>query len=119
MTNNPYYTLTFFTRKPRSEGYTDHKVYVRITVAGQQTDLAIGRSVSPENWDQKRKMSKGRSRRDIELNKYLDEIRAKFNEIHTYMVRERKLINPITMRDMFLGKSEKPKMLREIFSEAN
>lgn len=119
MTNNPYYTLTFFTRKPRSEGYTDHKVYVRITVAGQQTDLAIGRSVSPESWDQKRKMSKGRSRRDIELNKYLDEIRAKFNEIHTYMVRERKLINPITMRDMFLGKSEKPKMLREIFSEAN
>lgn len=119
MTNNPYYTLTFFTRKPRSEGYTDHKVYVRITVAGQQTDLAIGRSVSPENWDQKRKMSKGRSRRDIELNKYLDEVRARFNEIHTYMVREKKLVNPITMRDMFLGKAEKPKMLREIFSEAN
>ena len=45
MTNNPYFTLTFFTRKPRSEGYTDHKVYVRISVAGQQTDLAIGRSV--------------------------------------------------------------------------
>lgn len=34
MTNNPYFTLTFFTRKPRSEGYTDHKVYVRISVAG-------------------------------------------------------------------------------------
>lgn len=77
MTNNPYFTLTFFTRKPRSAGYTDHKVYVRITVAGQQTDLAIGRAVSPENWDQKRKMSKGRSRRDQELNRYLDEIRAK------------------------------------------
>ncbi len=119
MTNNPYYTLTFFTRKPRSEGYTDHKMYVRITVAGQQTDLAIGRSINPENWDQKRKMSKGRSRRDIELNKYLDEIRVKFNEIHAYLVREKKLINPITMRDMFLGKAEKPKMLREIFTEAN
>lgn len=119
MTNKPYYTLTFFTRKPRAEGYTDLKVYVRITVAGQQTDLAIGRSVSPENWDQKRKMSKGRSRRDIELNKYLDEVRARFNEIHSYMVREKKLINPITMRDMFLGKAEKPKMLREVFKEAN
>lgn len=119
MTNNPYFTLTFFTRKPRSEGYTDHKVYVRISVAGQQTDLAIGRSVNPENWDQKRKLSKGRSRRDLELNKYLDEIRARFCEIHTALVRDKKLVNPITMRDAFLGRVEKPKMLREVFSEAN
>lgn len=119
MTNNPYFTLTFFTRKPRSEGYTDHKVYVRISVAGQQTDLAIGRSVNPENWDQKRKLSKGRSRRDLELNKYLDEIRARFCEIHTNLVREKKLVNPIVMRDLFLGKVEKPKMLCEIFTESN
>lgn len=119
MTNNPYFTLTFFTRKPRSEGYTDHKVYVRISVAGQQTDLAIGRSVNPENWDQKRKLSKGRSRRDLELNKYLDEIRARFCEIHTSLVRDKKLVNPITMRDAFLGRVERPKMLREVFSEAN
>lgn len=119
MTNNPYFTLTFFTRKPRSAGYTDHKVYVRITVAGQQTDLAIGRAVSPENWDQKRKMSKGRTRRDQELNRYLDEIRAKFNEIYTALIRDKKLVNPITMRDMFLGNAERPKMLCEIFTESN
>jgi len=119
MTNNPYFTLTFFTRKPRAEGFTDHKVYVRITVAGQQTDLAIGRSVNPENWDQKRKMSKGRSRRDLELNKYLDEVRARFNEIHNTLVRDQKVINPIVMRDLFLGKVEKPKMLCDIFRQAN
>lgn len=119
MPNNPYFTLTFFTRKPRSEGYTDHKVYVRITVAGQYTDLSIGRSISPENWDQKRKMSRGRTRRDQELNRYLDEIRAKFSEIHTALIRDKKLVNPITMRDAFLGKAEKPKMLCEIFTEVN
>jgi len=119
MTNNPYFTLTFFTRKPRAEGFTDHKVYVRITVAGQQTDLAIGRSVNPEYWDQKRKMSKGRSRRDLELNKYLDEVRARFSEIHNTLVRDKKVINPIVMRDLFLGKVEKPKMLCDVFREAN
>lgn len=119
MTNNPYFTLTFFTRKPRAEGFTDHKVYVRITVAGQQTDLAIGRSVNPEYWDQKRKMSKGRSRRDLELNKYLDEVRARFSEIHNTLVRDKKVINPIVMRDLFLGKVEKPKMLCDVFRQAN
>lgn len=119
MTNNAYFTLTFFTRKPRAEGYTDHKVYVRISVAGQQTDLYIGRSVNPENWDQKRKLSKGRSRRDLELNKYLDEVRGKFCEIHTALVRDKKVINPIVMRDLFLGKVEKPKMLCDVFRQTN
>ncbi len=119
MTTNYYFTLTFFTRKPRAEGYTDHKVYVRISVAGQYTDLYIGRSVNPDNWDQKRKMSKGRSRRDLELNKYLDEIRARFSEIHTTLVRDNKVVNPIIMRNLFLGKIEKPKMLCDIFREAN
>lgn len=119
MTTNYYFTLTFFTRKPRAEGYTDHKVYVRISAAGQYTDLYIGRSVNPDNWDQKRKMSKGRSRRDLELNKYLDEIRARFSEIHTTLVRDNKAVNPIIMRNLFLGKTEKPKMLCDIFREAN
>ena len=58
MTTNYYFTLTFFTRKPRAEGYTDHKVYVRISAAGQYTDLYIGRSVNPDNWDQKRIIAK-------------------------------------------------------------
>lgn len=119
MTNHSYFTLTFFTRKPRTEGYTDHKVYVRISVAGQQTDMAIGRSVNPANWDQKRKVATGRSRRDQELNKYLDEIRARFYEIHSSLVRDNKHVNPAIMRDLFLGKVEKPKMLCEVFRNVN
>lgn len=119
MCRNSYFTLAFFTRKPRTEGYTEHKLYVRISVAGQYTDLAVGRSVNPDNWDPKRKMSKGRSRRDLELNRYLDEVRARFNEIHSTLVQENKLINPIVMRDRFLGKVEKPKMLCEIFRKIN
>ena len=119
MAKNSYFALTFFTRKPRTEGVTDHKVYVRISVDGQQTDLAIGRTVAPENWDAKGKKSKGRSRRDLELNKYLDEIRARFCEIHNQLLRDNKLINPVIMRNIFLGKIEKPKMLCEIFREAN
>lgn len=119
MAKNSYFALTFFTRKPRTEGVTEHKVYVRISVDGQQTDLAIGRTVAPENWDAKGKKSKGRSRRDLELNKYLDEIRARFCEIHNQLLRDNKLINPVIMRNIFLGKIEKPKMLCEIFREAN
>lgn len=119
MARNSYFTLTFFTRKPRAEGITDHKVYVRISVDGQQTDLAIGRTVNPDNWDSRNKKSKGRSRRDLELNKYLDEVRARFCDIHNQLVRDGKLINPMVMRNAFLGKIEKPKMLCDVFRETN
>ena len=56
--------------------------------------MNIGRSVAPENWDQKRAMSKGRSRRDLELNKYIEVVKARFLEIHNMLVREGKMVNP-------------------------
>lgn len=81
--------------------------------------MNIGRSVVPDNWDQKRAMSTGRSRRDLELNKYIEVIRARFLEIHNMLVREGKMVNPKILRDHFLGTVEKPKMLCDVFREAN
>ena len=52
------------------------------------SEMNLGRSVAPENWDQKRAMSKGRSRRDLELNKYIEVVKARFLEIHNMLVRE-------------------------------
>lgn len=56
--------------------------------------MNIGRSVVHDNWEQKRAMSTGRSRRDLELNKYIEVIRARFLEIHNMLVREGKMVNP-------------------------
>ena len=36
------------------------------------TEFTIGRSVNPRHWNQKRNQSDGTSRRDKELNKFLD-----------------------------------------------
>lgn len=119
MAKNYFFTLHFFLRKPRKEGITDHKIYMRITVEGQYVDLAIGRTINPDNWDSNNKRSKGRTRRDMELNSYLNEIRARLSEIHSQLLREGKFINPIVMRDAFLGKVEKPKMLCDVFRETN
>lgn len=72
-------------------------------MSGQVMEINIGRSVVPDNWDQKRAMSTGRSRRDLELNKYIEVIRARFLEIHNMLVREGKLVNPKILRGHFLG----------------
>ena len=105
MLHDSYFTLSFIARKARALRNGEYPIFVRITVSGQISEMNLGRSVAPENWDQKRAMSKGRSRRDLELNKYIEVVKARFLEIHNMLVRE--------------GKMVKPKMLCDVFRETN
>ena len=64
MLHDSYFTLSFIARKARALRNGEYPIFVRITVSGQISEMNLGRSVAPENWDQKRAISKGRSRRD-------------------------------------------------------
>lgn len=88
MLHDSYFTLSFIARKARALRNGEYPIFVRITVSGQISEMNLGRSVAPESWDQKRAMSKGRSRRDLELNKYIEVVKARFLEIHNMLVRE-------------------------------
>ena len=68
MLHDSYFTLSFIARKARALRNGEYPIFVRITVSGQVAEMNIGRGVIPDNWDQKRAISKGRSRRDLELN---------------------------------------------------
>lgn len=114
-----FFTLTFFPRKPRTVGDGEYPLYVRITTEGQKTEFTIGRKVQPTNWDQRAQKSTGRSRRDIELNKYLEMVRSRFYEIHNRLLNEGKYINPLIMKNHYFGMVEKPKMLCDVFRETN
>ena len=119
MLHDSYFTLSFIARKARALRNGEYPIFVRITVSGQIAEMNLGRSVAPENWDQKRAMSKGRSRRDLELNKYIEVVKARFLEIHNMLVREGKMVNPKILRDHFLGTVEKPKMLCDVFRQTS
>jgi len=71
-----YYTLSFMMRSAHSTRTGEAPIYARITVSGQRAEFNINRNVDPENWNTAKGMSKGRSKRDIELNKYLESIRV-------------------------------------------
>lgn len=119
MLHDSYFTLTFFTKKSRPLRNGEVSISARITVSGQQTEMNIGRSVLPEHWDQKRNRATGTSRKDQELNKYLENIRTRLNEIHNMLLREKMPVTPMTLRAHYLGTVEKPKMLCEVFREVN
>ena len=52
-----FFTLTFFPRKPRSEGNGEYPLYARITTEGQKIEFTIGRKVNPAVWDQRAQKS--------------------------------------------------------------
>lgn len=114
-----FFTLTFFPRKPRSAGSGEYPLYARITTEGQKMEFTIGRKVNPSVWDQRAQRSNGRSRRDIELNKYLEMVRTRFYEIHNRLINEGQFINPQIMKNHYFGMVEKPKMLCDVFRETN
>lgn len=114
-----FFTLTFYARKPKAEGNGEYPLYARISTDGQRVEFTIGRKVHPENWDQRRQMTRGRSRRDLELNKFLEMMRSRFYEIHNKLMNEGKFVNPQVMKNYFFGQVEKPKMLCDVFRETN
>ena len=118
MTSDSYFTLGFYVRKPQT-GRAEYPIFARISVAGQATEFKIGRTVDPENWDAKKHLCRGRSRRDLELNKYLELVRSKLCDIHNMLIRENKSVNPAILKSLFLGNGEKPKMMIEVFRNAN
>lgn len=111
-----YYTLTFMTRSARSTRTGEAPIYARITVSGQRAEFNINRNVDPENWNTAKGMSKGRSKRDIELNKYLELIRARISEIHAQLVKDEEVINPVVLKNHYLGNIAGPRMLVETFN---
>lgn len=84
-------------------------IILRITIASQRAELNIDRTVNLDMWVAAKGISRGKSRADIELNRYLETVRAKLLAIHTQMVAEGTLINPDTMKKLFLGVDEQAK----------
>ena len=82
-----YFTLTFMIRKAQQKRSGEVPMFARITISRQRTEFNVNRSVDAENWNAAKGMAKGRSKKDVELNKYLDSIRVRMSEIHSCTTR--------------------------------
>lgn len=119
LSNESYFSLNFIARKARLNKEGEMPIALRITMNGQRAEIYTNRYVSPENWNAAKGQSKGKTKKDLELNRYLDTIRTKICEIHNQLVMRDEMVNPDVLKRAFLGKLEKPKMLCEAFREVN
>ena len=94
-------------------------IYLRLTVNGQRSELSISRKVDPEKWSARTGKVRGTNLEANELNSYLDAVRNKINKIHARLVEEGRPFNSSDIKNLYLGKGEKIKMLVPLFEEHN
>ncbi|GAC1310054.1 MAG: hypothetical protein NVSMB24_26560 [Mucilaginibacter sp.] len=94
-------------------------IYLRITVDGQRTELAVSRKCAPERWDALAGRAIGLKADARALNAYLDDVQFKIYELQRRMSDADELITAETVKNRFVGKAEKERTLLSIFKDHN
>ncbi len=112
-------TLLFSLRKPKNYQSGEMPIYLRITVDGRRTELAVSRKCDPERWDAVTGRAIGTKSDSRALNAYLDDVQFKIYELQRKMSDADELITSETVKNRYVGKAEKARTLLVIFEDHN
>ena len=113
------FSVLFFIKRKKLLKNGDAPVYMRITIDGRFLETSLKRGVNPKLWNEKKQRSTGRDRLSIELNDNLDTTLTRIYRIHQQLIDECKPVNPQSVMNAYQGRTEQPKMLREVFRQEN
>ncbi|RKR83489.1 site-specific recombinase XerD [Mucilaginibacter gracilis] len=113
------FSLLFYIRKPKNYVGGPIPVWVRITVNGKRSETPSGRECEPAQWNNAAGRQKGTKEEVKSFNAYLDDLQSKVYEAHRQLTETDALITAETIRNKFMGKTEKPRSLIAIFKEHN
>ncbi len=109
----------FYLKKSRVDSQGRAMIYLRITVNGRRAEMSTGRKVHPHNWSTSTMRVQGFSPEVGQLNRYLTRMRTEVYEQADKLREQRLPITAEALRDAYLGKDIKYKMLLEVFQEHN
>ena len=112
-------SLLFFLRKPKNYQSGDMPIYLRITVDGQRTELAVSRKFDPDRWGAGNGRAIGTKADSRTLNAYLDDMQFKLYELLRKMSEQNELITAETLKNRYSGKAEKARTLISVFEDHN
>lgn len=113
------FRIIFFVKRTRALKNGALPIYSRITINGKRAEFAIQKDVEPFNWDNKQCCAKGNSKKAIEVNYYLDFIKAKLREHKVYMEEHHEQITAFGLRDKYMGIDQKNRSVLDVFQEHN
>jgi hypothetical protein len=113
------FSMLFYVKKQKNYTSGLAPIYLRITVDGKRSEITTNRECIPEKWNSKSGRLIG-TKEDIKsFNAFLDNLQSKVYETHRYLSENEKPITAESLKNQFLGKIEKARMLIEIFKDHN
>ena len=113
------FSLLFYLKKQKNYKSGPATIYMRITVNGKRSENSTGRECEPSRWNAHAGRANGTKEVTRSLNAYLDDLQKKVYEAHSQLTEADEMITAESIRNKFLGKSEQPRSLIEIFKDHN
>ena len=112
-------SVLFIIKKAKLLKNGEAPICMRITVNKRVAEVMIKRSIPVDLWNQKKECSKGKDRVAIELNHYINTVRAKVLQIHRELEIDNKPITADIIKDCFYGRDKVQRSLLEMYAEHN
>jgi hypothetical protein len=113
------FSKIFYIRRTKLLRNGEAPIYLRITVNGIRTDLAIFRSIQPNLWDSAKGRVKGNSRDIRELNAYLDEYMSRLIECKRQLENDYRPVTAESLKNRLLGNDEINFGFLQVFKDHN
>ena len=112
-------SVLFYARKSKKTSKGLSPIYIRLTINGQRLDQSIQRYVDSGLWSAASGRVKGNTEQARQVNSYLDTLTSKVLKLEREMVLDGIPVNFESFREKWLGITEAPRMLMEIFQQHN
>lgn len=113
------FSILFYPKGNDIDKNGNSPIYARITVNNKRSEFSIKRKVSLSKWNSEAGTIRGSSSEVGDFNKYKAAIRVKLHKIYEKLVEEDIAVTSQMIKNIYLGKNIKHKMLLEIFQEHN
>ena len=113
------FSILFFILKTKLLRNGEAPVYVRITVNSSRCDVAISRSINPDNWDSGKGKAKGNTRTVKEFNEYLDEYHSRIIQAKRKLESDCRPVTPESIKMKLLGIDDQNYYFLVIFKDHN
>lgn len=113
-------SVLFFARKSKPGKDGKLPIYMRVTIDGDRFDTGTKRFIAEDRWSQEAGKVLGHSEEAKSINSFLDALRVRAYDLQKEILFEGKELNMDTFRNKWWGiKTERPRMLLEIFEHHN
>lgn len=108
-------SILFYPKKPKGYLKGDMPVYMRITVNGVPVEMTTKHECDPERWNSQSQRARGTNESSRTLNALLDTLERKVHDARMKLIEASKDITAVAIKNVLVGKEERPLMLLEIF----